>query len=160
MASLVFNKQHIRDYFIFGLFAAAAYTIPLLLLLYNRVYENLYYLYIGNFLFMLTIGIYAGMIRRRAFEKRKAVSMMISGHLATVMGILFACAFSLLAIKLFSPVFRDLPVTDAMVPDASPELYNGYKHLCWMVLINALIGNAIVGSFISLMISYGMKKEE
>jgi hypothetical protein len=160
MASLVFDKQHIRDYFVCGIIAAAVYTAPLLFLLRQRMYENLYYLYFGNFLFMLTIGIYAGMIRHRQYEKKRTVSMMIAGHLATVTGIVFACAFSLLAIKLAAPVFRDLPLTDGMVQDRSPELYNGYRHLSWMVIINAMIANAVVGSFISLMISYGMKKEE
>jgi len=161
MSSLSFDKRHIRDYLFSGILAAAAYTAPLVFLLYNRWYENLYFLFFGNFLFMLVIGIYAGILRNREFEKRKSVSMLISGHLATAAGVILSVIFSIVTIYSLSPaVFHPVFSTDDMVQDRLPELMDGYKHLSWMVVINALVGNTVVGSFISLMISYSTKNRE
>lgn len=161
MKNPIFNRQHIIEYFVCGFIAAILYVIPVELFLYQKVYENLYYLYIGLGLFMFTIFFYALRLVNRAYDRKRAVSMLIAGNLATVAGVLIA---SLLVLGSFIIYFPDVisPVqTSDVIRDApstiQPQRPSG---LLFMIMLITIFGNTSVGAFVSVITAYVGKKNQ
>lgn len=161
MKNPIFNRQHIIEYFVYGFIAALLYVIPVELFLYQKAYENLYYLYIGLGLFMFTIFFYALKLVNRPYDRKRAVSMLIAGNLATVAGVAIA---SLLVIGSFIIYFPDLissvPTTDVIRDAPSTIQPQRPSGLLFMIMLITIFGNTSVGSFVSVITAYVGKKNQ
>ena len=161
MKNPMFDRQHLKEYFLYGSIAALLYMVPVIYFLYNHKYENLYYLYIGCFLFMVSIFYYNYKLLDRQFDRKRAVSMLISGHLAVLAGIILACLFVIVSMLFaFPDLFSNMP-PEQVIPNANDTNKIGNPgYLLLMILSTATIGNFGTGSFISLLITYAGKRDQ
>jgi hypothetical protein len=159
MKNPLLNRKHLKEYFLVGLIAAALYSIPGIWFLYNKNYENSYYLFIGCFLFMIPIFIYTLALSKRQYEGRRSASMLMAGHFATMAGMIIAAIFISASIWFFFPHGSNgQPEVIANVPDNMhvPRPAG----LLGLMLSTALIGNFAVGSFICVLLSYAAKRDQ
>lgn len=161
MASPVFDKQHIREYLLYGSLAATAYIIPVVIFLYNNSYQNLYYLFIGCAFFMAVIFMYGYQLLFKKYDKKRAVSMLIAGLLATLCGILIAIILVFISMLFFNAKLSTRFPIDQILPGAgSQHDVNTPGYLLAMILATSIIGNFAVGSFISVIVSYAGKRDQ
>ncbi|HMG82245.1 MAG TPA: hypothetical protein VK559_04350 [Ferruginibacter sp.] len=161
MRNPTFDKQHITEYFLFGLLAAVVYTIPVIFFLHSDKYENFYYLYIGSGLFMGAIFYHTYRLVDRPYDKSRAVSMMLSGLLTTVVGVIIASILVSISVFVFFPdLFSTQPVIN-MVQGAPIVAQPKYPvNLLVMILGVTIIMNTLIGAFVAVMTSYATKRDQ
>lgn len=161
MKTPTFNRKHLKEYFFFGGMAALLYLIPLFFYLTNNRYENSYYLYIGNALFFLVIFYYNMRLLYRPYDKSRAVSMLMSGHLTTICGVILSVVAATLLMIAFQPGLFTPKPSDAILSDtpANAEVIRPSGWL-FMIYINAIICNFGAGALISIMVSYAGKRNQ
>jgi hypothetical protein len=159
--SQVVNRGHVRDYFSYGIIAAILYLLPVLYLLFANKYQNLYLLYIGNALFMAVIYYYNYHLTRRPYEGKRAVSMLAAGHLATLVGTIISVVVVIIAMFIFFPDMFSAHPANQVLAHANSEARTQYPSgFLFMVLLDAILGNATAGSFVSILASYANKKNQ
>jgi hypothetical protein len=160
MRNPMYNKKHLKEYFIYGLICAIAYIIPVLYFLYDNKYENFYFIYIGNVLFMFGVFLYVKKLLPRPYEGRKSVTMMVEGIFTTIVGVVISSILLLLSIFLYFPTM--LPMAANRVIANAPETIqtNHPTDLFLMILINTIIANFSVGAFIAALIAYVGKRDQ
>lgn len=161
MKTPTFNKKHLTEYLFFGAMAALLYLIPLFFYLTNNRYENSYYLYIGNALFFLVIFYYNMRLLYRPYDKSRAVSMLMSGHLATICGVIISVLVATLLMVAFQPGLFTAKSSDAILNNA-PANAEVIRPSGWlfMIYVNAIICNFGAGALISIMVSYAGKRNQ
>ncbi|HTB51305.1 MAG TPA: hypothetical protein VK718_00915 [Ferruginibacter sp.] len=161
MRNPTFDKKHLTEYFLFGLLAAVVYSIPVEFFLNSDKYENFYYLYIGSGLFMAAIFYHTYRLIDRPYDKNRAVSMMMSGLLTTVVGVLIASLIAFISVFAFFPdLFSSHPVIN-MVKDAPVDGQPKYPfNLLFMILGVTIIVNMLIGSFVAVVTSYATKRDQ
>lgn len=158
MINPILNKQHIRQYLLYGSIAAVFYIIPFIIFLTRNQYENFYILFIGTGLFMAVIFYYTLRLIKQPYDKKRTLSMIFAGHLATLTGILIA---SILVIVIFLFFFPDLFSTtspDKIVEDLPAAMRsNKPAGVLLPILFITTLANFGVGSFISIVGAYAGK---
>jgi membrane protease YdiL (CAAX protease family) len=161
MRNPTFDKQHITEYFLFGLLAAVLFAIPLEFFLYSDKYENFYYLYIGTGLFMAAIFYHTYRLIDRPYDKNRAVSMMMSGLLTTIAGVILASVIVFISVFIFFPDLFSTHQVVNMVQNAPAESQPKYPYnLLFMILGETIIVNMLVGAFVAVMTSYATKRDQ
>ena len=158
MINPLIDRRHLIEYLVFGLCAGIAFIVPVTLFLSQNSYENFYYLFIGSGLFMFVIFFYCVKLSHRPYDKKRAVSMMMAGHIATLTGIYFSCLFTVACfLFLYPQLFSAVPV-DRVVEDV-PSWMQPDKpiELLFIILSVAITANFSVGSFISVVTAYASK---
>lgn len=161
MRNPTFDKQHVTEYFLFGLLAAVLYCIPLEFFLYSDKYENFYFLYIGCALFMGAIFFHTYRLVDRPYDKNRAVSMMMSGLLCTIAGVIIASIIVFISVFVFFPdLFTTHQVADIIsgAPATGQPKYP--VNLLVMILGVTIILNMLIGSFAAVMTSYATKRDQ
>ncbi len=161
MKNPIFDNQHLKEYFLFGLLGAVLYNIPLEFFLRSAKYENFYYLYIGCGLFMVAIFYHTFRLIDRPYDKGRAVSMMMSGILTTIAGVILAAIIATISTFIFFPdLFSTHQVVD-MIQDAPATAEPKYpSNLLFMILGVTIIVNMLVGCFVSVITSYAGKRDQ
>ena|ERR1700741_1287753 len=161
MRNPTFDKQHLTEYFLFGLLAAVAYCIPLEFFLYSAKYENFYYLYIGSGLFMAAIFYHTYRLIDRPYDKTRAVSMMMSGLLTTITGVIISSVIVFISVFAFFPDLFSTHQVVNMVQDAPADSQPKYPfNLLFMILGVTIIVNMLIGSFVAVVTSYASKRDQ
>lgn len=161
MKNPLFNKLHIREYLLYGFIAAILYFIPTAVFLYNNRYENAYYLFIGSCLFMLVIFYYVMRLLNRPYDRKRAFSMVIAGHLATLAGVVISCVLVAITILLFFPSIYSSSRLDTVIENVTPtEQPHRSSQLLFITLVMTILCNFGVGSFIAIMVAYAGKKDQ
>jgi hypothetical protein len=115
MKNPLYDRQHIKEYILFGTIAAILYLIPVVIFLYNRTYGNLYYLYIGCILFMVVIFFYVYRLLYQRYTEKRAVSMLIAGELATFAGVFISCIGIVIAMFItFPDLVASIPASEVI----------------------------------------------
>ena len=161
MKNELYNRSHILEYLLFGALAAIGYVVFVVMFLINNKYENFYLLYLGTVAFVTVIGIHAFMQINRPHEGKSAVRMLISSHLAAIVGVILAVIFSFITLRI---ILGDLGSNKA--PDQVIDNTNAWNTvsrpsgLLPMIMIYATVCNFAVSSFISVLVSYVCKKNQ
>ncbi|SFO73972.1 hypothetical protein SAMN05428949_6413 [Chitinophaga sp. YR627] len=157
MRNPVFEKKHWLEYLLYGLIAALLYSVLLVIHLREGNYESLYLLYIGNALFGVVILAYNFKLIYKPYEKKRTVSMLIAAHLTTIIGTALSMIFAAILLMVFYPdVLWSMP--DTLAPEnAPPQVQEKPTGWLLMLIINALVLNFSMGSFISIVSSYAGK---
>lgn len=161
MQNPVFNKSHIKEYFLYGIIASVLYMIPVVYFIKNNKFENFYYIYVGSGLFMLAIFYYTLKLTYRSYDQKRSVSMLIAGHLTTIVGVIVSCILVVFAVLIFSPRMSVWVPVDNIVSNAPPTMQPHHRwSLLIMVLLATAICNVAVGFFISLIMSFAAKQDQ
>ncbi len=138
MKNPIFNRQHIKEYFGYGLLAAILYAVPVWFFFSKGIYQDLYFIYIGIGLFMFTIFSYAIRLLNRPYDKKRAVSMLIAGNFATLAGVLIAF----------------------ILVGGGSFFFQPTRGLLFMIMVITIFGNISVGAFVSVITAYVGKKDQ
>jgi len=161
MSKPVFDKRHLKEYVLFGGGAAVAYMVPVVIFLSKHNYQSLYYLFMGCAFFMAVIFYYVYRLLYAPYDEKRAVSMLIAGHLATLTGILIASILVIIAMLFFeSDLFASVPPQQVLQGAAPQDQAGRPAYLLMMMLATAIIGNFATGSFISVIVSYAGKRDQ
>ena len=154
-------KNHsIKSYLVYSLVAALLYSILAYLFIRNQTFNSSWMLYIGNALFGCCIAVFIILFNKKRKENASIETMIVAGHIVTIMGIIIACLISLLLFLLMSEVSHPLQQTDVL-NNAPPQMESGKRNQFLLSLfLNAVIGNVSVGAFLSLIISYASKRDQ
>ena len=159
--SQVVDRRHVRDYFLYGIIAAVLYLLPTLYLLFANKYQNLYLLFVGNALFMAVIFYYNYFLTKHPYDGKRAVSMLAAGNLATLVGTILSVIIVTIAMFIFFPdMFSSHPPSEVLA-NANTEAKTQYPSgFLFMVLLDAILGNASAGAFVSILASHVNKKNQ
>jgi hypothetical protein len=158
MINPLLNKQHLRQYLLYGSAAALVYIIPYLIFLIQNEYENFYILFIGSGLFMLAIFIYTLKLIRQPYDKKRTLSMIFAGHFATITGVLIAAVLVVIIFLFFFPNVFTTTQPDKIVEDLPAAMRSDKPSgVLFPILFITTLGNFGVGSFISLITAYAGK---
>lgn len=161
MQNPVFDKKHFLEYFIYGIIAAAVYMVTVILFLRHDKYEDFYYLFIGNGLFMAVIFSYAFKLIYRVYHRKRAASMLIAGNLATISGVIIAALFVIIVFLFFFPnLFSQVSAAKELKDAPSTVMYHTPAEFLFLILTNNFLGNLGVGAFISVITSYAGKLDQ
>jgi len=110
---------------------------------------------------MATIFYYNFHLISHPYDGRRAVSMLIAGHLATLVGtILSAVVVTILMFVFFPDLFSTHPSGEVLA-QANTEAKTPYPSgFLFMILLDVILGNASVGSFASILTSYVNKRNQ
>lgn len=148
METPLFQRQNIIDYLLYGGMAAAGFLVGEVIFVQSDSFHAAWWLYMGNFFFLFFLFLYVRKLTRKPPQRFSAMTMLMSGHLATVAGIAVACVLSVLAMLMMRP--------DAL--DFAPAASGGKgRGVLFMVFLNATFVNFSVGSFMSIVSSYAIK---
>jgi hypothetical protein len=161
MKNPVFNRQHIKEYFLYGSIAAALYLVPVLFFLSQIKYEHLYYICAGTALFMFVIFFYALQLVSRPYDRKRAVSMLIAGNLATLAGVAISVLLVLISFLCFFPdLFSERPVEEVIRNAPATIQPHHPSDLLFMIMLFTIFANTSVGSFVSVVTAYAGKKNQ
>jgi len=158
MENPVFDRQHVLEYLRYGLMSAVGYIIFVILFLRNNHYENLYLLYIGNAILMAVMAVYMYTLIGRTYEGKRAVSMLIAGHLALVTGIIMSLMFVAVCTLVAFPDFFSAMPSEKILANAPVNMQiNKPFSLALIIMINTILVNAGAGSLAVVIFSYAAK---
>lgn len=145
----------------YGVIAALLFCIPMIIFIFDSTYSKTWLLYLGNFLFMLSIAGYMVYFSQRKDENASTSSHLITGHTVTVIGVILSLIVSLIALSVLVPgIFQSGTHNQVLEEAPSQDMGRKTNGLVFMVLMNAVIGNVITGSFVSIILSYYQKKDQ
>ncbi|ACU60896.1 hypothetical protein Cpin_3429 [Chitinophaga pinensis DSM 2588] len=153
----IFERKHWMEYLAYGFVGALFYCVLLVVHLKEGNYQSLYLLYIGNAAFGVAILAYNFKLIYKPYEKKRTVSMLIAAHLTTIIGTVLSIIFAAVLLAAFYPdILSSTP--DTLAPEnAPPQIQERPAGWLIMLVMNALVLNFSVGSFISIVSSYAGK---
>ena len=156
----MFKNHSIKSYLVYSVIAALLYSVVAYLFIRNQTFSSSWILYIGNALFGCCIAVFIILYNKKRKENAGTGTMIAAGHMVTVMGVIIACIISLVLFLLMSDISHPLQQTDVL-NNVPPQMESGKRNQFLLSLfVNAVIGNVSAGSFISLIISYAVKRDQ
>lgn len=160
MNNPAFNRQHAKDYFLYGSVAALLFVLPVWYFLMRADYAQSWVVYSGCILFMFVIMLYAMRLIHRRQDHTSAVTMLLAGHLCVLTGILLSVLFSGILCFLYIPGFLSGHSADGFLTHAPEGLNRNNTGTVFQVFFPAVLGNLGAGSFMSVIISYVLKPNQ
>jgi len=147
----------IKKYLPFAIVAALLYTVAAGFYIQKETYDDIWFLYAGNFGFAVMIVCFIFWLYRRHSDY-KPLKLIVAGHLTVIAGICFSCIFCLLTIWLLKP---DILIGgNEYLADAAPQLGGKYHGLLTGLFIDAVAGNAVTGFFVAVLFSFSIVKKQ
>ena len=157
----MFTIKNLRKYLPYSAISVFLYAIPATIFVFRANFTSAWLLYLGNFLFLFGIAYSIWQMNRTRNEDAGAVSLVIGGHITTVMGILIACLFMLLIMALVIPGFFHAGYAFKVLQKAPANIVEDNTNgLRFMVVANAIVGNMSAGSFVSIIFPFTMKRNQ
>ena len=157
----MFKKEYLASYLTWGIIAAIAFSIPMLIFINSENYAATWLLFLGNALFLCVIAIYMLNFNSKKGGDASTQTQMAAGHIATVIGIIVSCIVAAIGIAVFIPDIFSSGLSDNALQNAPSQTGTGKTHgLVFFVFMCAVIGNVCGGSFASLMLPYAAKRNQ
>jgi len=157
----MFKKEYLFSYIKWGILAAIAFCIPMILFIKSDDYTATWWLYLGNVLFLVISAIHMLVFNKNQNENASTQTMMAAGHITTLMGIVISCIVAVIALMIFIPDIFNSGISAKVMEDAPSQTGTGKTHgLVLFVFMNAIIGNFCGGSFSSILIPYSARKNQ
>lgn len=158
----MFKGHPLKSYLVYSVAAAIAYCIIAFMFLNYGSFRYTWILFIGNMLFACCIVTFILLYNNKRNGNAKVGTMVFAGHITTVMGIIIACIICVILYYLV-PSFHTIanaPTSDVL-KNPAPQLRSGKTNEFLLTLIlNAVVGNISAGSFISIILPYGAKRNQ
>ncbi|WP_018611755.1 hypothetical protein [Segetibacter koreensis] len=157
----MFKKEYLSTYITWGLIAAIAFCIPMLVYLNLDNYQNTWLLFLGNGLFLVVIATYMLNFNKMKGGDASTQTQVAAGHIATAIGIIISCIVAAIAISVFIPDVFSSGMSYKALENAPSQTGTGKTHgLIFFVFMSAIIGNVCGGSFASIMLPYTAKRNQ
>ncbi len=161
MKNPLFDRRHFKEYIGYGAIATIVYVTMLMIFLLNSKYENLYLVYIGNFLFIAVIGYYTLTLVKRQYEGKRAVSMLVAGHLALIAGIILSIISVIICVAIFHPALFTAISPNELLEGAPPSVSITHPTgLIFLLEANIILVSGGASSFLVVIFSYAAKRNQ
>ncbi|MEO6316279.1 MAG: hypothetical protein ABIU63_14295 [Chitinophagaceae bacterium] len=151
--------KFIRQILAFAFAAALVYCIAVFSYIRHMAYEEIFILYVGNFLFAAVIGIFVAWFYKRHERNIGTIRLVVIGGKTAVAGIVIACLLVLLMLVVMVPEIFNAASADVLSLQGSPGQFAGKnKGFGKILFLNAILGNAGASFFISLLIPFSVMK--
>lgn len=155
----MFKTPFLRTNLIFGLLAGLIYCIPVFFFIQQANYTQTWLLYLGNFLFMVIIIVYLIFISKLKNENSGTVSLIVTGEKEVIFATLVAVILSFILLAVFIRGFFGNGIPGKVLSDRPVSIIHDRTHgLDFMVLTNAVTGNLVTGSFMSVILPASLRK--
>jgi uncharacterized protein (UPF0333 family) len=152
----MFKREYLISYIKWGVIAAIAFCIPMVIFVNSAQYEKSWLLYLGNVLFLVVIAAYMLSFNKSRGENASTQAMNAAGHIATVVGIIISCIVGLIVLSAAGVLGGN-----NVMEDAPAQTGTGASHgKVFFVFMNAIIGNLAGGSFASIILPYSARKNQ
>jgi hypothetical protein len=151
---------HPGRYALWGMIGAVAYSIAVVIFLSDPDYEKTWILYVGNLLFLFAILGFLYEFNRRRDENAGTLTMLAAGHIATVVGIIFACFLSFILLPTMVPGYLAGNPQKNVTGEPANTTFDNTSGVGWVVFATAVIGNMAAGSAISIILPFALKADQ
>ncbi len=142
------NRPILKIYLIFAFTAALFYCVPVYFFILAADYTRSWFLYLGNFLFMIVIGVFLFYISRYKQSKPGMMGFMILGEKQVLRSTALALFISFILLVILIPgLFDKGPAGRIIINKPANTIHDKTNGLVFMVIANAAICNFITGSF-------------
>ena len=155
------KKSGYLSYLKYGLVAALLYCIPLLIFVLGTSYTQAWLLYVGNALFLGVVVVFMLAFNRERKANARSISMLVAGHIVTVVGIVISCLFAFIMLTILVPGFLEAGTAGRVLTD-EPEMMvkDNTNGMNFMIFLNAIVGNVSMGSFASIMFAFTPQRDQ
>jgi len=155
-----FDKQHIKEYLLYGTLAAILFAVPVWYFLYKADYLNSWMVYSGSIFFMFVIILYCIKLSKREPEYQSTWMMVIVSHFAVLTGIVLSVILSLILCFIYIPDFMTGHSSSSFLENA--PTYANPKNIgtLFQIFIPATVENFGVGGFIAVLAPYVFKRNQ
>lgn len=133
-------------YITYAFLCAVIYSIPMLFLLINKQFEDVWLLFLGNSLFFLCVLFSIIHINKKLYENGNLGSLVLSGMYVTLAALLAIGLITLIAYAAFDLSSLHKTGDKATIQDAPANTDTG---LVFMLFVCGLFVNLFVGAFAS-----------
>src|SRR5690348_12560091 len=99
----MFRRIHWSHYLSYAIPAAILYCVPVFIFIKQSTYTQSWLLYLGNFIFMLMVIAFLMSFNRKREQNASAVSMLVAGHIVTIVGMIVALVLCLILLAVLVP---------------------------------------------------------
>lgn len=157
----MFKREYLSSYLKWGIIAALAFCIPMIIYVNSENYQKTWLLFLGNGLFLVSIAVYMLTFNAKKGGDASTQTQIAAGHIATVFGIIISCIVAAIAIAVFIPDIFSPGLSDKALENAPSQTGTGKTHgLIFFVYMCAVIGNVCGGSFASIILPYSAKRNQ
>lgn len=160
MKNSLYNRQHLKEYFYYGLAAALVYMIPVWVYLVLQEYKYTWMVLLGSILFMFVILVYSYRLSRRKTEQESTWMMIIAACFAVLTGIVLSVLLTLLLCAIYLPGFFSNGGGTNVLEKAPAGLNKHNSSLLWLLFICATVENFGAGGIMALLGPYIFKKNQ
>jgi hypothetical protein len=157
----MFRNHKIGSYIKYSVLAAVLFCVTVFIFLKDSTFEGTWWLYVGNALFGVAIALFMLWFNKTKREDASSSSLVMAGHITTVMGIIISCVLSYILLIMLVPGLFQSGEANTAVEGAPATVDTGKTDgLVFIVFMNAIVGNVCTGSFISLILGYSAKRDQ
>lgn len=148
-------------YFKYSLICAILFAIPMFIFLSDQSYKQIWWLYLGNGLFLCGVSLFMLFFNNRRNENASTAAITAAGHAVTIMGTIIAFIIALIAVLIMVPSAFGMGNSNPDLTSAPggmrPEPNNG---LLFVLFGDTILGNISAGSAIALILGYSYKRDQ
>jgi hypothetical protein len=155
--AMILRIPYIKEMVWFAVAAAVVYAGAAVFYVQKQAFSESWVLYLGNFLFAGMIGVFIGWYYKRNKASTDIVQLIIAASKTTMAGILFSCTACLLLLFVLKPATFAASSLHSIQLQQSPAQFAGaHQGFALILFMNAVLGNAAVALFISLLLPFSM----
>jgi len=155
------KKSHRSLYLIYGILAAIAYCLPVIIFIKRADYTSSWLLFSGCLLFLFSIALFLIQFNKRRNENASTGTMLAAGLIATATGVIISVLLSFILILFFVHGFLNEPVPDRVLhAEPSNVIKDKTEGLAFMIFMAATVGNFSAGSFVTILFPFSLKKDQ
>lgn len=144
-----------------GFTAAILFSIPAFVYIKRASYSSSWLLYLGSFLFLVTIWLYTFNDSSKRQHSESTVALAFASHAATITGIIFAVAIAFILLSIMIPGYLSAGPIGRIQTGEPVTLVKGRTDgLSFEVFFAATIINFSVGSFTGIVLPFAVKRNQ
>ena len=157
----MFKREYLSSYITSAVIATVLYAIPMVFFLKNADYQKTYLLYIGNFLFLISIAVFVLVFNRSKGENASTQTLKAAGHVATLFGVILSVVVATIALVIFVPDIFGSGKSETLLSNAPAETGTGKTNgLVFILYMNTIIGNFSGGSIASILMPITVRRDQ
>lgn len=156
----MFKKLNIRATLISGIIAGVLFCIPALIYIRSANYEKSWLLYMGSFLFMITVWIHTMIESKKRGDNESTIALVFASHSATMVGIVVSCILCFILLSLFVPGYLSSSHPKTLIEEPANIIHDKTEGLSFSVFMAATAINFSVGSFTAIVLPFMLKKNQ
>lgn len=161
IAKGMLQKVNIRATIITAIIAALVFCVPASIYISRASYRDTWLLYLGSFLFFITIWVHTMMDSLRRKNNESTVALIFASHMATIAGIILSCLACFILLTVMVPGYLQPGMADKVLTgEPANTIIDKTDGMSLDIFMAATIINFSVGSFAGIVLPFYMKRNQ